>query len=681
MSQLSKSALDTQIDASIFTNGNRYISADIANTLLKDMSDSMVNKITDANAVQGYLQIDADGRVDVTFITAATPTGKFLRDDGTWAAGGGGGGSQTLANTLAIDNKTGGLYIVSDNGYSKLLVGDANFNLEFDNGVNTVQFFMDATATSMVNSTLINIDSPIVSFLQNQLLIPNASFFSNATEQVALYWDTNYIALKGTGVSFNGYESISISPETVSISSGIASSIFMDNTTANWYHDISITLNAPAVIIESTTAAGVLINGYQFWDIPSISASMTLNATGYSMVFDGSEFRAFPLYTQMSYTDGGATNTNVHSGSTKAEIVWGNGTVLTKGLFQAASMTLYWSDSVVTAQIVASNLTMALSHTSEIEINTPDVYFPQLTDFSVPYLDGDKILRSSAVVYSELLNLSGSTSNLQAQIDALVSGLSWKQAVKCATTANITLSGPQTIDGVSVTTGDRVLVKDQTTATENGIYIVKPGAWTRSTDADTGAELVSSTVAVSGGTISQDKQYVCTNDTVTIGATNIVFVLVGGTTYVGTTGRITVTGNVIDVGADVALLTSPIFITDITTPKIKDVTEFVNSAGEFKFSKATAGRSLIWTNGQDLSFSAIVGGSPSITIDKTTGKVKFENETASTPLKLDINKGLTSGAFGLASGEFAEGIALASTNTEVATKVTRGQVKQLNRNF
>lgn len=81
-----------------------------------------------------------------------------------------------------------------------------------------------------------------------------------------------------------------------------------------------------------------------------------------------------------------------------------------------------------------------------------------------------------------------------------VAGFAYKQSVRAATTANITLSGTQTIDGISVVAGDRVLVKNQTSASANGIYVVAAGAWTRATDADTAAKIGAAIVNVSAGT-------------------------------------------------------------------------------------------------------------------------------------------------------------------------------------
>ena len=75
------------------------------------------------------------------------------------------------------------------------------------------------------------------------------------------------------------------------------------------------------------------------------------------------------------------------------------------------------------------------------------------------------------------------------QLDAAIAGFSWKQPVRVATTANGTLAtafaNGQTIDGVTLATGDRILIKDQSTGADNGIYTVNSsGAPTRATDAD-----------------------------------------------------------------------------------------------------------------------------------------------------------------------------------------------------
>jgi hypothetical protein len=113
-------------------------------------------------------------------------------------------------------------------------------------------------------------------------------------------------------------------------------------------------------------------------------------------------------------------------------------------------------------------------------------------------------------------------------VDSATQGLKWKDEVRAATTANITLSGAQTIDGVSIVAGDRVLVKNQTTGNQNGIYVAASGAWSRSTDANTAAKIKNATVPVSEGTANADKDFVLVTDTITLGTTSLVFTEKGG---------------------------------------------------------------------------------------------------------------------------------------------------------
>lgn len=115
-------------------------------------------------------------------------------------------------------------------------------------------------------------------------------------------------------------------------------------------------------------------------------------------------------------------------------------------------------------------------------------------------------------------------------IDQVLDGRKWKQSVLVATTANITLSGEQTIDGV-LTSSSRVLVKDQIDQTQNGIYISSAGAWVRSTDANENPELVAAAVSVEQGTIGANEQWFQQTDPVTIGSSNIVWVPIGSGVY------------------------------------------------------------------------------------------------------------------------------------------------------
>lgn len=118
------------------------------------------------------------------------------------------------------------------------------------------------------------------------------------------------------------------------------------------------------------------------------------------------------------------------------------------------------------------------------------------------------------------------------QLETLATSLNianahWGAPVAVATTSNIaSLSGEQTIDGVLTSASD-ILVKNQTTASQNGVYTTGAGAWVRRPDADTQADLVALAVFVRGGTVNAGRQYICTNTgTLTIGTTAIAFQLI-----------------------------------------------------------------------------------------------------------------------------------------------------------
>lgn len=99
----------------------------------------------------------------------------------------------------------------------------------------------------------------------------------------------------------------------------------------------------------------------------------------------------------------------------------------------------------------------------------------------------------------------------KAYADAISAGLNFKQPVVAATTVNITLSGAQSIDSVSVTAGQRVLVKNQTNQADNGIYVASNTAWSRATDADSWTELTGAFCYVEpGGTTNGGTAWYCT---------------------------------------------------------------------------------------------------------------------------------------------------------------------------
>lgn len=139
----------------------------------------------------------------------------------------------------------------------------------------------------------------------------------------------------------------------------------------------------------------------------------------------------------------------------------------------------------------------------------------------------------------------------KAYADSIAAGIDAKASSRVATTANITLSGAQTIDAISVIAGDRVLVKDQSTASQNGIYVCAAGAWSRATDCDTSGEYTTAAFTfIEEGTVNSATQWkVSTTGAITVGTTAVTWAQWGaGAVYTGGAG-ILLTGSDFSIGA------------------------------------------------------------------------------------------------------------------------------------
>ena len=180
-------------------------------------------------------------------------------------------------------------------------------------------------------------------------------------------------------------------------------------------------------------------------------------------------------------------------------------------------------------------------------------------------------------------------------VDQAVAGLRTRVIAEAATTANISLTtdleNGDTLDGVTLVTGDRVLVKDQTDATENGLYlVVASGAASRDPEHDTIAELSGQMIVVNQGTANDNKIFLCTTDSdATIGVSNITYTVitpanVGTVTSVGVadsgSSEFTVTGSPITSSGTINLAVNSIANTKITglgTASTQDVGTSANN--------------------------------------------------------------------------------------------------------
>jgi len=157
-----------------------------------------------------------------------------------------------------------------------------------------------------------------------------------------------------------------------------------------------------------------------------------------------------------------------------------------------------------------------------------------------------------------------------AQVDALLASKNTKDPVEAATTTNVVLSGAQTIDGITLIAGDRVLVKEQTAGAENGIYVVSATAWARAVDMNASAEFNAALVPVKQGSSSADSLFLQTADDPVVDTDAISFSIVGGsvTSVFGRVGAVIAqTGDyIVSQITGAAALISPVFTGTPTAP-------------------------------------------------------------------------------------------------------------------
>ena len=173
---------------------------------------------------------------------------------------------------------------------------------------------------------------------------------------------------------------------------------------------------------------------------------------------------------------------------------------------------------------------------------------------------------------------SGSDAATKTYVDDLVAGLKTRIICRAATTGNVTLSSDlqngDSLDGITLATGDRVLVKDQSTGSQNGIYtVVASGTASRDTDFDAIGELAGQLVIIQEGSVNAEKMFLCTTDSdASLGSDTITFTVV----QPANVGDVTLTGTQTLTNKT---LTSPV-ISDILSVSNGDINLTPNGTGK-----------------------------------------------------------------------------------------------------
>jgi len=308
----------------------------------------------------------------------------------------------------------------------------------------------------------------------------------------------------------------------------------------------------------SATLSAPVGGAYLLWNATGTALTTSTSSAAQSLGGDGSA--ALPYYSYVSDPNSGfyrigADNVGLSLGGTK-RVDFGAATTAFTGQVTGTGFTGTLDGSLgsgTPAAAVVTQLTSGGNIVSDTDstddLGTTSVRWRKLwvddvqatTTLSADGLvSGGSIALASGATITAFLDDDSMSANsatagatqqsIKAYVDTLVStnGGNWKASVLVATTANITLSGVQTIDGVSAVVGSRVLVKDQSTGSQNGIYVAASSTWARAADADAFSELVSAAVFVEKGSTLADTSFICTNDSGgTLGSTAVVWTQFG----------------------------------------------------------------------------------------------------------------------------------------------------------
>tara|TARA_R100000900_G_scaffold91533_1_gene71291 strand:- start:77 stop:1861 length:1785 start_codon:yes stop_codon:yes gene_type:complete len=382
--------------------------------------------------------------------------------------------------------------------------------------------------------------------------IASSSFSTNTTINVT--WDSG--SLSNEAIS-NVYVA-SLSKTNDSIPTGISATKLADGSISNTEFQY---LNGVSSAIQTQLDAKqpTITGSASTIDTESLTANRAVISNGSQKiaVSDVTD-------TELGYLDGVTSSVQTQIDSKQATITGGASTITSSNLTASRALQSNSSGKVEVSDVTTTELGYldGVSSAIQTQIDGKQNSDAQLTDIAglTPtdsnFIVGDGsnfVTESGATARTSLglgsistqasnnVSISGgsvtglgnpsnnSDAATKSYVDQAVAGLRTRTIAECATTSNVNLSNGleagDTIDGVTLVAGDRVLVKDQSTASENGLYLaVSSGSASRDPEHDTIAELSGGMVVVNQGSTNDNKIFLCTTDnTGSVGSTSITY--------------------------------------------------------------------------------------------------------------------------------------------------------------
>ena len=405
--------------------------------------------------------------------------------------------SNTLTGTTAQFNTA-----LSDNDFATLAGSETLTNKTLTSPVlNTAisgTAFKDEDDMSSNSATAVASQQSIKAYVDAQLTAQDLDV-SDGTTAIAIDLDSETLGiLGGTGID--------------STASGNNVTLAIDSTVTT--NSGTQTLTNKTISGSSNTLSNIANSSLTNSTVSYGGVSLALGGTDATPAFDLQDATSYPA----SALTGTVSNTQLGTGIDATKIADGS---VTNAEFQYINTLSSNAQTQLDGKVAkASNLSdLASASTSRTNLGL-----------------GTMAVQNSATVSisgGTITGLSTPSNNsdvaIKSYVDDAVAGLRTRTIAECATTANVNLSNGleagDTIDGVTLVAGDRVLVKDQSTATENGLYIaVSSGSASRDPEHDTIAELSGGMVVVNQGSTNDNKIFLCTTDSGgSLGSTNITY--------------------------------------------------------------------------------------------------------------------------------------------------------------